>query len=128
MKIIIEVVKQEEQRYKTLGDWQFSGEDDRDLSIRVSDTGYIWYNYLLIIHELIEAIICQLTGVKQEVVDKWDIDHPDADEPGDLPGCPYKSAHKYAEYIEFSLCTMLEIKWYYYMQRLEEMWNSISRL
>ena len=101
MRIAIEYIPQENQRYDTAGDWYYDSRGD--LQIRVSDDLKTQdEKFLVAIHELVEAHLCTKHGITQEDVDKWDMELASADtaEPGDLPGCPYGRQHRFAMLIE----------------------------
>lgn len=83
MKILIETVPHELQRYPTTGDWGAGVENagvtsydpDGDvLLIRVSDMGDWRYAALVGIHEAIEAVLCKRANVTEEAVNAFDID------------------------------------------------------
>ena len=108
MKIIIETIEHFEQRYSTVGDWQFiKGDDDSEtIHIKVSDLGKWQYSMLVGMHEAIEALLCLGHGVSQADVDSFDIkfeanrDVDDNSEPGDHPNAPYMEEHFFATSIE----------------------------
>ena len=97
MKIIIESIK--EQRYDTLGDWFY---ENGDLHVRVSSIiGGRFEVYLIAIHELIEAILCERAGITPQQVDEFDLNYNGIErEPGDDMNCPYRRQHRFAMLIE----------------------------
>lgn len=122
--IHIEAVAQSDMREPynqeaNAGDWFVNR--DGDLVIRVigadfGDAG----TFLFALHELIEAKLCQVRGIGQEVVDAFDRraaagptdpDYPHSldGEPGDLPGCPYRKEHREAMLIEHLMAKFLGI-------------------
>lgn len=115
MKITIETIPHEKQRYPTVGDWEWI--DNESLSIRVSELGDWRYNALVAIHELVEVLKCKHDGVTQESVDKFDIEYEksraedDDSEPGDSPQSPYKEQHCLATGIERILASALGVDW-----------------
>ncbi len=128
MVISIEVIEPEKQRYPTAGDWQWDSDPEHPrpqwrehLSIRISDTGSYEYNFLLVLHELIEAVLCHRDSISQELVDAWDKQHPTMDEPGDHPNAPYHRQHNKAMAIERMACELFGLDWQAYESRLEEM-------
>ena len=91
MKIIIETIPHKDQRYPTVGDWQFLGDE---LLIRVSEMGDWKKEALVGIHELVEALLCKSRGITQEEVDKFDMAYKGADmDPGGDIHAPYHSQH-----------------------------------
>ena len=66
MVINVEVIDFEDMRYPTAGDWEWHTLSDHpilqwreQLSIKVTNTGDYKYNFLLVLHEMMEAILCQ---------------------------------------------------------------------
>lgn len=113
MKVIISIIPPSEHRYATSGDWLLN--PDGDLEIRVSEMGNLTYSLMVAIHELAEWIVCNHTGVTEAVVDDWDmVKHPDSDDPGDEPGCPYQPGHNCGVAVERMLCAALGIDWAVY--------------
>lgn len=127
MKILINTIPHSEQRYNTPGDWQFyTGElnwnaarirveGNDSLKIRVSALGDWKMEFLLAMHETIEAALCRAAGITAEQVDTFDFnwkktsDGPD--EPGDDPTAPYHSEHVIATSIERELAAALCVNW-----------------
>lgn len=131
MKISVEQVPHENQRYDTVGDWEFDGDDllvnvsELYLKIRVpkASSTPVSINYdiktvraedsefLVAIHEIIEAYLCKRAGITTEQVDAWDMNFMGDGEPGGDPGAPYFEQHKKAGIIEEILCSFLGLKW-----------------
>lgn len=123
MRITIDFIPHLEQRYNTCGDWVFS--PDGDLNINVSilpDTG-IEGSYLIAIHELVEALLCQVRGVTTDEVDKFDFAYdPLQDrEPGDDPNCPCQREHCFATGVERMLAPAFGVWWGPYEDELVEL-------
>ena len=122
--IQVHIIKHEDQRYPTVGDWVF-GEDTpakmHNLLISVSQTGRQEYNDLVAVHEIIEAILCRANGVSDEEVTNWDTDHIDHPDPGSIPGCPYYREHLFATIIEKMLASELAVNWDHYEETLEKL-------
>lgn len=100
MRIVIEAIPHDQQRYPTCGDWFYeytyfcktcsqtflspSIEPAKcgcgammplintTLNIRVSELKSWRYEALVAVHELIECLICKHRGITQEAVDKFD--------------------------------------------------------
>lgn len=114
----IEVIPHNEQRYNTVGDWQFIGDD---LVIKISDTKNMTYNSLIALHEFVEAMECKFHGITTEMVDKWDMEHLDSDDPGALLGCPYYAEHAFADIVEYSWAKNLDVNWNDYEDALNKL-------
>ena len=114
MKVTIEVIPNEKQRYATVGDWQWNGDD---LTISVSEMGDWRYEMLVAFHELAEVLLCKHRGIQQSLVDAFDMlyekERPEGDtsEPGDDPSAPYHREHQFATCIERLLALQLDVNW-----------------
>ena len=115
MKINIEVIPNEKQRYPTVGDYWYDKKGV--LQVRVSDMGNDQYAELVIVHELVELFLCKAKGVKFEDIDAFDKAFEEkrqsgnVDEPGDDDAAPYREEHLFATGIEKLLCSKLGINW-----------------
>lgn len=106
--ITIDFISSKQQRYNTVGDWLFDGFGN--LHIKVTESGDIMRDLPIAIHELIEAVLCNVNGITQDQVDQWDLKDWNLiewitrqrkyDEPGDHPDAPYHKEHIVATYIE----------------------------
>src|SRR5271166_1612720 len=111
MKITIEVIPNEKQRYPTVGDWQWDGDN---LTISVSSMDNWRYEMLVAFHELAECLICKHRGITQSSVDEFDMQYEkvredgDESEPGDDPAAPYYSEHQFATCVERLLSRELD--------------------
>lgn len=100
------------QRYDTVGDWwiPFPGR----LEIRISALNNKDYEFLVLIHELVEAYLCKKHGVKEEDVTEFDVTYGEnggAGEPGDEPNAPYHNEHVCATKVEKYLADILGVGW-----------------
>ena len=119
MRIIIETIPHDIQRYNTVGDW-YTNRITGDVRISVSSLGNWKYEILVAIHELVEAFQCLQDGVLEESVDKFDKGHVKRDEePGDEPDAPYSRQHCLATGIERILASTLDVDWKPYEEALE---------
>jgi len=134
MRIVIETIPHQQQRYNTVGDWRYL--EDDTLLIRVSKMSDSRYEFLVGVHEVIEAELCRHDGVTQKEVDDFDIrfeqlraDRGDTitDEPGDHPEAPYSIQHCIATGIERLLAAVLLVDWYEYEQELNKLGDSYGR-
>jgi hypothetical protein len=110
-------ISQNEHRYSTLGDYWDDG--DGIIHYRISELGNSYYERLILIHEMVEWMLCEKKGIKEPDIKKWDEDHPDSDDPGSEPGCIYGDEHKFAELIENMICYKLGISWDDYNKALD---------
>lgn len=117
MRIVIESIPHDQQRYETCGD--YTTDADGALHIRVSHTEDD-YDFLIAVHELIEAYLCAKRGITGEEIDAFDFAFERArkegnfDEPGNNPAAPYFMEHKFATAIERQVSKELGVKWAVY--------------
>lgn len=119
LNITIRTIPHSNHRYPTCGDWQFDPKDpsNRVLTISVSDMDNTLAEFLVAIHELIEAMLCRQDGVTEARVDEFDMNWNKAHiypEPGDDPEAPYHRQHVLAGTIERLLAQLLGIEWEHY--------------
>lgn len=126
MKLNVHIVETDHwlQRYDTVGDWYISEALDRDLFIKVStlpDRREMW---LVAIHELIEAALCEVAGITAEEVDSFDMNYSNVvdapPEPGDCPAAPYYRQHQIASGIERLLAAEMGVDWLTYERHVQE--------
>lgn len=124
MRITIETIPHAEQRYPTVGDWQWRGDD---LLIRVSEMGDWRYEAAVAVHELVEVLLCKRDGVTEAAVDAFDMAYEkarqpgDESEPGDDPACPYARQHCFATAVERMLAAALGMSWLEYERKVESL-------
>lgn len=128
MRILIETIPHESQRYKTCGDWIL--EKDGTLHVLISETGNDDYNFMIGIHEVIEQFLCKKSGIAQQEVDEFDMAYEerrkksittDNSEPGDNRFAPYERQHNIASGIERILCAELGVKYQDYETTLNSL-------
>lgn len=115
--ITIRFIPHSAQRYITVGDWFYRY---TTLHIRVSNMTKIEYNVLVAVHEIVEALLCQRAGIKEEDVTAFDKLFEErraqglvgsTEEPGDDPKAPYYTQHQIATHVERFLAKALSIDW-----------------
>jgi len=115
LHIVIDTIPHSQQRYPTVGDWQI--DKAGNLHIAVSKMSDQRYEFLVGMHEAIEAYLALHAGVSPEAVDKFDRAYEakrkrgDDSEPGDDPKAPYHRAHVFATKIERLLAVELGVNW-----------------
>ncbi len=109
MRITIETIRHEDQRYPTCGDWLWPNE--HNLLIRVSEMGDWRKEAAVAVHELVEALLCKEDGVSEAAVDAFDADYGGGGEPGDDPIAPYHRQHCFATALEMLLIGALGVPW-----------------
>ena len=103
MKIKIQTIPHDKQRYPTAGDyWELGGTTYFTIS-ELADERYEW---LVLIHELVEYFIVKISGIAITHIDQFDMQFElerapgNLDEPGDDPRSPYFMAHQVASMVE----------------------------
>jgi len=120
MNIYIKTV-QKPTRYLTSGDWYWM---DDTLCIEVLDTQDPRSNFLIAVHEFVEAVLCMFGGVSEHEVTAFDVAYErsrlnsDDSEPGDHPAAPYHKQHGIATAIEHILCMFIGYDWQYHDHRI----------
>jgi hypothetical protein len=123
---IIGTIPHAEQAYPTVGNYFY---DENSINVVSSDTGDSRMNFLIQMHELIEAFLCRDRGIKDVDIVAFDKEFeanrtkfiPDDSEPGDHPNAPYRKEHFFATNIERMLAAELGIKWHKYETRMNEL-------
>lgn len=105
MRIVIDFIPHEAQRYDTLGDWTW--DDDETLRISASEDDGEDAAFLVALHELTEAWLCRKAGITQEDVDAFDFAYAGDGEPGEQPDCIYRVEHRRAALVEMMVAQFL---------------------
>lgn len=121
MKIVIETILHDQQRYETCGDYW--NDPDGTKQVRVSDLGDRRMEFLVALHELIEWALCEDRGIAEPDIKAFDEAHLDSDEPGALPDAPYRKEHAFAECIERLVARELGVDWAEYDARIEALFE-----
>ncbi len=113
--IHIQVIPHAGQRYETIGDYFTMRPKSGPVEeFRISSLSDERYEHLVMVHELVERILCHHRGISNEAIDKFDLDFEmrSADgEPGDDTECPNRAEHAFATRIERLLCEELGVSW-----------------
>ena len=96
-KIVIKYKPANKLRYATWGDYRTKGNTIR---IDILEDLPNDLRFAITMHELMEKYLCNKAGITDNQVDNWDFAHPDAEEPGEIPGCPYFKQHANAAQFE----------------------------
>ena len=122
MNIRLYTIPHKRQEYDTVGNWKVQGATLKE--IIVSEMFNDDYHMLVAIHELIEAHLCVKRGIRQAVVDAFDMDYEmkrkkgDVSEPGDSKDAPYYKEHRFATKIERLLAKEFGVDWDAYEKRV----------
>ena len=118
MRINVEVIPHEEQRYPTVGDYWM---EDGIQQVRVSHMKDWRYEILVAVHEIVELAITRHRGISEERISDFDVAFEQArerneitGEPGDDPAAPYRNEHFFATNLERLLASELDVDWFEY--------------
>jgi hypothetical protein len=118
-------------RYKEIGDyyWIVSPVPEENiLKIVVAEMENPDYEFLVVLHELIESYLLSRKGISFEVVDEYDMRFEKEQKEGKRPkkavageqkDCPYKKEHAFATKIEKMVAKYLKVNWGQYDKYLD---------
>ncbi len=118
MRIHVETIPHENQRYPTVGDYW---DEDGTEQVRISQMKDWRYEILVTVHELVEMAIAKHRRIPEEAITAFDIAFEQAresgfvqGEPGDQPNAPYRREHVFATNIERLFAAELDVDWHEY--------------
>lgn len=123
----ITVVHHKDQRYETCGDYY---EKNGNTVFRISALSSWKYEFLIALHEFIEAHLCSAKGISEEAITAFDLKFEkereqgrwkNDEEPGDDPRAPYQQEHQLATTIERLVALSLGVKWSDYNREVNEL-------
>lgn len=83
------------------------------------------YEFLVLMHEMVEWYLTQKRGITEHDITAFDIEFEreraqgNVDEPGDHPEAPYRREHRFAENIERLIAAELGVDWAIYNKTVE---------
>jgi hypothetical protein len=95
--------------------------------VKVSKLGNEDQEFLVVIHEMIEAWLARRNGVKEIDVDNFDMIYEanrtpdDYSEPGDDPRCPVYAEHQVASTVERMLALFMGVNWQAYTDSINQL-------
>lgn len=106
--IVVKSIPHDQQEYDTLGNWRLRDAISEQwgqyfgpyMLIEVDEMGDWRKEFIVAIHEMVEAALCQHRGISQADVDAFDKSHLESPQPGDEPDAPYRREHEFATDIE----------------------------
>jgi len=126
---ILRVEAPAQMRYPTAGDWTSYG-GHRVAQVTAADTGDDKMNVLLLLHELVECILCHFAVIWSDAVDAFDLQfeaeraagkHTEDEEPGNDIRAPYWQQHQYATAVEVQMAAFLGVNWEAYEATLNDL-------
>ena len=117
-RVVVDVIPHRLQRYDTCGDYLYDAEQ-RELTIRVSQTADWREAMVVLVHELVEALLVVQRGIPVAQIDTFDQTlGGDVDEPGEHPQSPYYDEHLAATVVERLVAHELGLHWPTYEQNI----------
>jgi len=122
MRINIETIPHEQQRYNTCGDYFY--DDLGTLQVRISEQGNEFFNKLIMVHELIEEALTKQRGLTEhEIMDfdlyfekRRDLGLVDKDaQAGFDKNAPYLKEHTISDAVERLMCASAGISYDEYL-------------
>ena len=122
-----EVIDHKAQRYDTCGDYY---EQRGEILFRISKLENWRYEYLILLHELIEWGLTKHQGISIDSIDQFDIKfeedraaghHSPDSEPGDDKRAPYNLQHQVATQMEMFMADMIGVNWQEYTDKVNEL-------
>lgn len=122
-RINFTTVPHKDQRYDTVGDYFESVDilDRKFMFFKVSEMESPDYEFLVLIHELVEWYLISRGGIDIKKIDEFDMKFEELrkknpemignQEPGDMKSAPYHDAHVFATSIEKMIAHELLIDW-----------------
>lgn len=113
-----------EQRYPTVGDWSLT---TNGIEVNISSMSKSDYEFLVALHEVIEAYLCQKRGISEQTVTDFDVAFEkkrkeyDFREPGNTRKAPYKKEHRFASRIERLVGKELGVDWNDYSKEVNSL-------
>jgi len=123
MKIEARSIAQNEHRYPTLGDYWEEGDTLQVRTTRFPD----WrHDFLILLHEMVEAVLCLHRGIPEPSIKKFDEAFEAAGmigEPGDQVSAPYYEEHQFAQAMEMMMAQELGVNWREYELEQDRVWK-----
>jgi len=107
-EISIRFIGHNKQRYDTYGDYYYGKEK---LNIRISKFSNWKYQWLVLLHEMVEFLLIMDRGITIEEIERFDLANLRLEDPGLSKEAPYHKEHMTAIKIEKILCKELGLKW-----------------
>ena len=116
-------------RYCSIDDWDDPIDSPSGLvfSTQTADTGNMDYNFLVLMHALVEQYLCYKHGIKDEQVTGYDKAHTHCDNPGEHEEAPYNEEHVVANNIEEQLSVVLGVDWKKYEEAIDKTLNKFPK-
>lgn len=123
--INIGIIPHSEHRYETVGDYWYP--QSFRMELRVSDMQNEDFEFLVMIHELVESHLCRKRGIPEPIIKAFDEafeakrEVGNEDEPGFDPLAPYFKEHTFATIIEAQIAEELGVDWDEYSKKVNSL-------
>ena len=118
MDVEIKSIPQSRQRDpNSVGDYWRAA--DGALYVRVTEMPDWRYELLIAVHELIEEALATHRGIPEPEIMRFDLEHPELDDPGMDCRAPYHAEHFFADAIERLIAQQLGVDWHAYGEACE---------
>ncbi len=122
LNVRIKTIPHDFQEYATVGNyWRDADEcGGATLEIRVSRMRDRRHEFLVALHELIEAFLCEWRQIPFARITRFDIEYEinrrkgQSEEPGASVRAPYRREHRFAERVERIVARELGVDWQEY--------------
>ena len=119
LNVRIKTIPHHFQQYDTVGNYWLDVDcrGAEMLEIRVSRMDDRRYEFLVALHELIEAFLCEWRRIGFAEITRFDIEYEgrrrkgEPTEPGASPHAPYRREHQFAERVERVVARELGVDW-----------------
>lgn len=114
MILDVQTIPHKQQRYPTCGDYW---ETETVVHFRVSKLPDEKYEWLILIHEIVEYVLVKWANIPITAIDLFDKEFErsrkpgDLSEPGDDPNAPYFAQHQYATHVEKLCAVIFGVDW-----------------
>lgn len=119
LRMQIETVPHEAQRYPTVGDYWL--DENGTEQVRVSEMMDWRYEVLVAVHEIVEMALTRQRGIQEEHITEFDIKFEEnkaqglvGGEAGDHVNAPYRKEHFFATNLERLFAAELGVDWFEY--------------
>ena len=119
--IIVKFIPRSEQRFADIGQVGDYWETETEIHFRITlFPDKPAYSMAVLLHELHEKYRNNQLGIKDEDVDRFDLDNPELEDPGMSPEAPYHRTHCEADAIERVFIALCGEDWALYDKMVNE--------
>lgn len=120
IKLITDDIK--DHRYKSIDDYFNPVTDGNEIAFTtyVGNMGNTDYEFLVFMHAITEQYLCWKHKIKDEQITKFDMEHPELDDPGNNEEAPYHKEHMVGNDIEALLSVALGVDFPKYEEAIDK--------